>query len=208
MENSLALNHKLDELIESLKSLLKEIDEEDLAEHEYREQQDLVPSVDELEPQLLPNFPSLDVNLGDKRGTDSPINPYSPRSFRMNILATVFDASQKCPTKCVCGGCIVPLLCVVTAFRDSCQTSLGVYRTVTHIDYGFISVKYLAARRCQMASQTTSHSSGLCLDLLRTVSGSYVIRIMTASGILVTTSGLNVNFGCSLEWLSNFLDDV
>ncbi|GJV54352.1 hypothetical protein Tco_1450093 [Tanacetum coccineum] len=150
MENSLALNHKLDELIESLKSLLKEIDEEDLAEHEYREQQDLgfgntnfesqappsfdlytppmtyskkvevtieipievepldhakledlglntcshdlflsskkVPSVDEPEPQLLPNFPSLDVNLGDKRGTDSPINPYSPRSFRMKLV--------------------------------------------------------------------------------------------------------------------------
>ncbi|GKA15526.1 hypothetical protein Tco_0695273 [Tanacetum coccineum] len=35
------------------------------------------PSVDELEPQLLPNFSPLDVNLGDKRGTDPPINPYS-----------------------------------------------------------------------------------------------------------------------------------
>ncbi|GJZ49402.1 hypothetical protein Tco_0603592 [Tanacetum coccineum] len=34
------------------------------------------PSVDEPEPQLLPNFSPLDVNLGDKRGTDTPINPY------------------------------------------------------------------------------------------------------------------------------------
>ncbi|GJU68154.1 hypothetical protein Tco_1254413 [Tanacetum coccineum] len=41
------------------------------------------PSVDELGPQLLPNFSPLDVNLGDKRGTDPPINPYSPSSFRM-----------------------------------------------------------------------------------------------------------------------------
>ncbi|GJR63335.1 hypothetical protein Tco_1505497 [Tanacetum coccineum] len=43
------------------------------------------PSVDEPEPQLLPNFSPLDVNLGDKRGTDPPINPYSPGSFRMKI---------------------------------------------------------------------------------------------------------------------------
>ncbi|GJQ97539.1 ribonuclease H-like domain-containing protein, partial [Tanacetum coccineum] len=45
-----------------------------------------VPNVDELEPQPLPNFPSLDVNLGDKRGTDPPINPYSPSSFRINLV--------------------------------------------------------------------------------------------------------------------------
>ncbi|GKB27952.1 hypothetical protein Tco_0867353 [Tanacetum coccineum] len=45
-----------------------------------------VPSVDELEPQLLPNFPSLDLNLGEKRGTDPPINPYSPSSFRMKVV--------------------------------------------------------------------------------------------------------------------------
>ncbi|GJQ92097.1 hypothetical protein Tco_0003236 [Tanacetum coccineum] len=41
MENTLALNHKFDELIESLKSLPKETNEEDLAEHEYHEKQDL-----------------------------------------------------------------------------------------------------------------------------------------------------------------------
>ncbi|GKC33131.1 hypothetical protein Tco_1040425, partial [Tanacetum coccineum] len=41
MENTLILNHKLDELIESLKSLLTKTNEEDLAEHEYREQPDL-----------------------------------------------------------------------------------------------------------------------------------------------------------------------
>ncbi|GJS87943.1 hypothetical protein Tco_0770579 [Tanacetum coccineum] len=45
-----------------------------------------IPSVDELEPQLLPNFPPLYVNLGDKRGTDSPINPYSLDSFRMKVI--------------------------------------------------------------------------------------------------------------------------
>ncbi|GKF02223.1 hypothetical protein Tco_0029146 [Tanacetum coccineum] len=44
------------------------------------------PSVDELEPQLLPNFSPLDVNLGDKRRTDPPINPYSPGSFRMKVI--------------------------------------------------------------------------------------------------------------------------
>nr|GEX15016.1 hypothetical protein [Tanacetum cinerariifolium] len=36
-----------------------------------------IPSVDEPEPQLLPNFSPLDVNLGDKRGINPPINPYS-----------------------------------------------------------------------------------------------------------------------------------
>ncbi|GJV24528.1 hypothetical protein Tco_1377223 [Tanacetum coccineum] len=44
------------------------------------------PSVDEPEPQLLPNFSPLDVNLGDKRGTDPPINPYNPGSFRMKVI--------------------------------------------------------------------------------------------------------------------------
>ncbi|GKA82648.1 hypothetical protein Tco_0789396 [Tanacetum coccineum] len=43
-------------------------------------------SVDELESQLLPNFSPLDVNLGDKGGTDPPINPYSPGSLRMKEL--------------------------------------------------------------------------------------------------------------------------
>ncbi|GJR56556.1 hypothetical protein Tco_1407077 [Tanacetum coccineum] len=44
------------------------------------------PSVDEPKPQPLPNIPFLDVNLGDKRGTDPPINPYSPGSFRMKVV--------------------------------------------------------------------------------------------------------------------------
>ncbi|GKB55154.1 hypothetical protein Tco_0905907 [Tanacetum coccineum] len=43
-------------------------------------------SVDEPEPQLLPNFSPLDVNLGDKRRTDLPINPYSPGGFRMKFI--------------------------------------------------------------------------------------------------------------------------
>jgi hypothetical protein len=41
------------------------------------------PSVDEPEPQSLHTFPSLDIFLGDKRGTDPPINQYYPGSFRM-----------------------------------------------------------------------------------------------------------------------------
>ncbi|GKC78621.1 hypothetical protein Tco_1129395 [Tanacetum coccineum] len=41
MENTLALNYKLDELIESLKSLPKKTNEEDLAKHNSHEQQDL-----------------------------------------------------------------------------------------------------------------------------------------------------------------------
>ncbi|GKD96573.1 hypothetical protein Tco_1380470 [Tanacetum coccineum] len=150
MENTLTLNHKLDKLIESLKSLSKETNEEDLPKHEYHEKQDLgfentnfesqappsfdvytppvtypeeveetigilievepfdqtqledvglntcshdiflssreIPSVDELELQLLPNFSPLDVTLGDKRGTDPPINPYSLGSFKMKVI--------------------------------------------------------------------------------------------------------------------------
>ncbi|GKD88923.1 hypothetical protein Tco_1364430, partial [Tanacetum coccineum] len=42
--------------------------------------------VDESEPQLLPNFLPLDVNLGDKRGTNPPIKPHSPDSFRMKVV--------------------------------------------------------------------------------------------------------------------------
>ncbi|GJV11342.1 hypothetical protein Tco_1352883 [Tanacetum coccineum] len=45
-----------------------------------------IPSVDEPEPRILPNFSPLDVNLGDKRGTDPPINPYSPGNFRMKVI--------------------------------------------------------------------------------------------------------------------------
>nr|GEU51520.1 trigger factor-like protein TIG, Chloroplastic [Tanacetum cinerariifolium] len=45
-----------------------------------------IPSVDESEPQLLPNFSPLDVNLGDKRGTDPPINPYSSGNFRIKVV--------------------------------------------------------------------------------------------------------------------------
>nr|GEX90022.1 ribonuclease H-like domain-containing protein [Tanacetum cinerariifolium] len=45
-----------------------------------------IPSVDEPEPQYLPNFSPLDVNLEDKRGTEPPINPYSPSSFRKKVV--------------------------------------------------------------------------------------------------------------------------
>ncbi|GKG21104.1 hypothetical protein Tco_0383699, partial [Tanacetum coccineum] len=44
-------------------------------------------SVDEMvKPQPLPNLSFLDINLGDKRGTDPPINPYSLGSFRMQVV--------------------------------------------------------------------------------------------------------------------------
>ncbi|GJV84841.1 hypothetical protein Tco_1524739 [Tanacetum coccineum] len=53
------------------------------------------PSVDEPEPQPLPNLPFLDVNLGDKRGTDPPINPYSPGSFRMKAISLAAEAKRE-----------------------------------------------------------------------------------------------------------------
>ncbi|GKD73096.1 hypothetical protein Tco_1331378 [Tanacetum coccineum] len=47
-----------------------------------------VPSFDEPEPQPnpLPNCPSLDISLGDKRGPKSPIKPHSLDSFRIKVI--------------------------------------------------------------------------------------------------------------------------
>ncbi|GJS60238.1 hypothetical protein Tco_0655022 [Tanacetum coccineum] len=45
-----------------------------------------ISSFDEPKPQLLPNFLPLDVNLGDKQGTDPLIKPHSPDSFRMKVV--------------------------------------------------------------------------------------------------------------------------
>ncbi|GJT62186.1 hypothetical protein Tco_1005719 [Tanacetum coccineum] len=45
-----------------------------------------IPSIDELEPQLLPNSSPLDVILGEKRGPKPPIKPHSPDSFRMKVV--------------------------------------------------------------------------------------------------------------------------
>ncbi|GKE00687.1 hypothetical protein Tco_1388670, partial [Tanacetum coccineum] len=44
-----------------------------------------VPSFDKTksQPQPLPNFPPLDISLGDKRGLEPTIKPHSPDSFRM-----------------------------------------------------------------------------------------------------------------------------
>ncbi|GJV87300.1 hypothetical protein Tco_1531238 [Tanacetum coccineum] len=42
-------------------------------------------SFDEPEPQVLPNFSPLDVNLGDKRGTNPLIKPHTSDSFRMKV---------------------------------------------------------------------------------------------------------------------------
>nr|GEU97632.1 putative reverse transcriptase domain-containing protein [Tanacetum cinerariifolium] len=47
-----------------------------------------IPSFDEPDPQPqpLPNCPSLDVSLEDKRGTDPPIKPHSSDSFRIKVV--------------------------------------------------------------------------------------------------------------------------
>nr|GEU62711.1 hypothetical protein [Tanacetum cinerariifolium] len=45
-----------------------------------------VPSVDKPELRHFLNFPSLDVNLGDKRGHKPPIKPYSLDCFRMEVV--------------------------------------------------------------------------------------------------------------------------
>nr|GEU80375.1 hypothetical protein [Tanacetum cinerariifolium] len=45
-----------------------------------------VPSFNEPEPQLLPNFSPSDVNLGDKRGTNPLIKPHSLDSFRIKVI--------------------------------------------------------------------------------------------------------------------------
>ncbi|GJY96789.1 hypothetical protein Tco_0513699 [Tanacetum coccineum] len=49
------------------------------------------PSFDEPEPQTqpFPSFPSLEVDLGDKRGTEPPIKPHSPDSFRMKEVESL-----------------------------------------------------------------------------------------------------------------------
>ncbi|GJX66718.1 hypothetical protein Tco_0301061 [Tanacetum coccineum] len=47
-----------------------------------------VPSFDELEPQPkpLPNYPSLDVSLGEERSPEPPTKPNCPESFRMKSI--------------------------------------------------------------------------------------------------------------------------
>ncbi|GKA51280.1 hypothetical protein Tco_0744476 [Tanacetum coccineum] len=45
-----------------------------------------IPSVDGPEPQNIPKFSPLDVNLGDKRGTDQPIKSHNPDSLRMKVV--------------------------------------------------------------------------------------------------------------------------
>ncbi|GKC90415.1 hypothetical protein Tco_1151064 [Tanacetum coccineum] len=40
----------------------------------------------EPQPQPLPNFPSLNVSLGDERGLEPSIKPHSPDSFRMKVV--------------------------------------------------------------------------------------------------------------------------
>ncbi|GJU70911.1 hypothetical protein Tco_1262316 [Tanacetum coccineum] len=90
-KSSLAITHKLDDMIKLPKSQPKKIYKEDF-EYEmvmvkiprFRE----VPCFDEPEPQPnpLPNCPPLDVSLRDERGPKPPIKPHSPDSFRMKEI--------------------------------------------------------------------------------------------------------------------------
>ncbi|GJZ58756.1 hypothetical protein Tco_0614572 [Tanacetum coccineum] len=47
-----------------------------------------VPSFDKpkSQPNPLPDFPSLDISLRDKRGPEPPIKPHSSDSFRMKVV--------------------------------------------------------------------------------------------------------------------------
>ncbi|GJS19254.1 hypothetical protein Tco_0447886 [Tanacetum coccineum] len=56
-----------------------------------------IPSVDEPEPQLLPNSSPLDAILGDKRGTNPPINPCSPGSFRKKVVDSLIIHTPPSP---------------------------------------------------------------------------------------------------------------
>nr|GFC52915.1 hypothetical protein [Tanacetum cinerariifolium] len=49
-----------------------------------------IPSVDEPEPQLLSKFSLVDVNLGDKIGTDPPINPYCKTRMKNTVKFKIF----------------------------------------------------------------------------------------------------------------------
>ncbi|GJU09056.1 hypothetical protein Tco_1125486 [Tanacetum coccineum] len=86
--NSLAMTHKLDDMIELPKSQHKKRYKEDL---ECEMVMVKIPrcmswlgSTDAYDEPI--DFPSLDVNLEDRRGLEPPIKPYSPDSFRMKIV--------------------------------------------------------------------------------------------------------------------------
>nr|GEV24530.1 reverse transcriptase domain-containing protein [Tanacetum cinerariifolium] len=51
----------------------------------------------EVEPLDHTKLEDLDVNLGGKRGTDPPINPYSPGSFRMKVVEPLTIHTQPSP---------------------------------------------------------------------------------------------------------------
>ncbi|GJU98246.1 hypothetical protein Tco_1327517 [Tanacetum coccineum] len=113
-KRSLAMTHKFDDMIELPKSQSKKTFKEDLKceivmvkmpkcmswldaydepigdldmmEDKVDNPSPQITNVDEPKPQSLSNFPSLDVNLGDKRGIDPLINTYSPGSFRMEEI--------------------------------------------------------------------------------------------------------------------------
>ncbi|GJW04692.1 hypothetical protein Tco_1563548 [Tanacetum coccineum] len=75
-------------------------------------------SVDEPEAQLLPNFSPLDLKLGDKRGTDPPINPYSPGSFRMKVVTPLTIRTPPSPH-------LVMVISVISVSSDSSEDSRG-----------------------------------------------------------------------------------
>ncbi|GJT60874.1 ribonuclease H-like domain-containing protein [Tanacetum coccineum] len=115
------------------------------------------PSVGEPKPQLLPNFSPLDVHLGDKRGTDLPINPYSPGSFRMKVI---FDEKKLGSRK-------------AHLLEDKQILSVGVFDKVFSIWKAFGGNTRDLGSFKEETDKTTNlhqHISGLCSQRLETAS--------------------------------------
>ncbi|GJT25830.1 hypothetical protein Tco_0895767 [Tanacetum coccineum] len=90
MENTLALNYKLDELIESLKSLPKKTIEEDLAKHKYHEQQDLGFENANFESQALSSFDVYTPHVTDPKEVEETIGiPMEAEPFDQTQLEDV-----------------------------------------------------------------------------------------------------------------------
>nr|GEY35500.1 ribonuclease H-like domain-containing protein [Tanacetum cinerariifolium] len=49
------------------------------------------------QPQPLPSYPSLDINLGEERGLEPPIKPPSPKSFRMKEVDHLTNHTPSLP---------------------------------------------------------------------------------------------------------------
>ncbi|GJV14426.1 reverse transcriptase domain-containing protein [Tanacetum coccineum] len=129
-----------------------------------------IPSVNEPKPQLLPNFPPLDVNLASKRGTDLPINPYSPDSFRMqeitigNLRIGIFEEKKKISLQ---------TLETASGLILTASPALGWILEKIHMTWA-----HLEKKRTRLRLYTKS------LEEIR------IQTVETASGFLVTSSGI------------------